>query len=293
MGKSIEYTTPYPQYHLNWDYDKIWYLINYTDGDCKSVKLDKSDYRKRVEVMGWEKSMYAEIEGLANIYDKYCTLVDEHYVPKEDECIMTKDVILVWEDGKKHRCEGYVAQKYKELEESRLHLHDLIWRLVSCSPFSKWVGDYWFKYEDLHNSLFIEADVILSSPDIAKDKRISKIYYLTHFTKANKNIRNAFSPDGVYGEETLYNSVEDDLHLKSSWFTSWDLFRFWVINDVEFDVLLLREMWYTNWYISTLLWIYQDKIDDMLKKMRDKVVIYLRKIKNNGEDRLSCRRETD
>ena len=254
-------------------WDIMNYIIEYNDWEYEFIRINKNNYRDRA-LLQWEKSINDELNRLSYEYERHIREVNWIKDCKEWEYLLTQQYLTYDELGKRNWYQSInIAVEYNWLSDARINLYDIIGRLVSSSPYYNRCWTSWFKDDDLYTSLFIEADEILCSLRCPREKRVSKIYYLTHFMNENKTIWNNFKVDKEFDiavDKVVSSEVSNPLY---RWIH--DYHKFWIIDDIELCILLLIEKWYKENYISTCLWINKKKLKDRMNDIKEKLKCFI------------------
>lgn len=263
-----------PMIKIGDDRDIMNYLIEYKDWSYEIVRVDKENYRERALLQG-QKSINDELNALSYEYEGAIREIEKISDFKKGEYILTKKYNAYNEDGKKIGVrEVNIAVNPTILLESRIKLYDIVGRLVSSSPH---FGNCWtqrFKVWDLHTSLFIEADEIMCSTFCPRERRVSKIYYLTHFVNSNAPIKNAFKIDKEFDNELHDDIVATEINNPEFW-TVEDYYKLWIIDNFELCILSLIERGHKEKYISTCLWISDKRLKEKLEDIQEKLKCFI------------------
>lgn len=231
--------------------DEKW-IVTYLNWDVEIVSIPYYNFRERA-LIRWDKNLSDELRSISYIYDKNIRTIQSINEAKRNEYTIIRKIHVYDDDG---NCIGnkeiYTAVKPQGLDHARIELYDIIWRLVSSSPFYNncWLDR--FVWSDLHTSLFLEADDILCSTALTNERRVNKIYYLTHFMKSSTPIVNMFKLDTEYGREI--ETHREVVPCIGQW-TFKDYCRFWIIDETELMALELKEGGYKDGKIAETLWI--------------------------------------
>lgn len=272
--KSIAKIIEIPVIHFWKEWEIMNYIIEYIDWDCECIKLRRDEYRGRALMQGL-KSMNDELNVLSYEYEKYIREVENIKDCKRGEYILTKTYYKY--DENKKRCwtwVSHIAIKPSKLLQYRLNLYDIVWRLVSSSPHYSKCWDWWFKSEDLHTSLFIEADEIMCSTFCPRERRVSMIYYLTHFINSNTPIRNAFKIDKEFDNTIDNDVIGTEIDNPNYWWIE-DYYKNGIIDEVEMKIMDMLCNGHKIWNIAKNVWIKQAEVKERIEDIKEKIKVFM------------------
>lgn len=273
---NIESMTEYPLIWVGWDYETIAYVIKYKDGSSQTVKIRNDDYQIKA-IIDWKENLNKELDWLSKVYESHIRRIENVWELEDWEYLISKRVFKYHEvDWHKERLgfeDEYTAVNPDWLEWVRLALYNIIGRLVASSPYFGKCWEDWYLPDDLHNSLFIEADEIMCCTSYPRTRRVNKIYYLTHFTKENKNIKNAFKNDNTTYDWDICDKTQVTPPTPYWWLR--EFLSFWILNERQFFVADMLSKDYSKIFIATCLDEPVEVVDMEIENIRLKIQNFL------------------
>lgn len=175
-----------PRISLTEDWQKI-YIID----DWKTLKVKKikdSDFYEINKTVWW-LHLNEELLNIVEWYNKRTKRIYE--VSNLKGRVAIKNHYMVWTK----RTETYSVIHLKWIEQYRLYLLNVLWRLVYSHPCMKYVWQERYTQYDLLSDLFLVADWIMTTLELDTRTKIWKIFYLTHFHNACWKIKKDYKID--------------------------------------------------------------------------------------------------
>lgn len=189
-----------PRISLTEDSQKI-YLID----DWKTIKvkpIKDTDYFEINKTI-WALHINDELLQIAEWYNKW---TKRYYEIRNHTWWYTiKNYYVVW----KKREETFSCVYASWVEQYRLRLLNILWRLVYTHPCMRYVGKDWYTQYDLLSDLFLVADSIMTTIEFDTKTKIWKIFYLTHFHNACGKIKRDYTSNRIEYWLELFNFKDE------------------------------------------------------------------------------------
>lgn len=167
-----------PFISLSVDKEKVYI---FADWNYKRIK--DNDYYEINRCIGW-KNINEELKQIIEWYNKRCSKYNEWDTLKSDEVIISNYIMLDW---KKVLTQTKVNPK--KIEEHRLHLYHILWRLIYSHPAMRFVNNDWFTAYDLLSDIFLVCDNILATQEFSDTNKNSRIFYVSHYRNSCQKIK--------------------------------------------------------------------------------------------------------
>ena len=189
-----------PRISLTEDSQKIYLIDDWKTIKVKTIK--DSDYYEINKTI-WALHINDELLQIVEWYNKW---TKRYYEVRNHNWRYTiKNYYVVW----KKREETFSCVYASGVEQYRLRLLNILWRLVYTHPCMKYVGKDWYTQYDLLSDLFLVADSIMTTIEFDTKTKIWKIFYLTHFHNACGKIKRDYTNERMEYWLELFNFPDE------------------------------------------------------------------------------------
>lgn len=167
-----------PFLSLALDEEKIYI---FSDGSSKRIRND--DFYEINKTIWW-KNINEELKEIIDWYNKWCSKYNEWDTLKHWEVVLSNYIMLNWK-----KCITQTKVNPKKIEEHRLHLYHILWRLIYSHPAMRFVNNDWFTVYDLLSDIFLVCDNILATQEFSDTNKNSRIFYVSHYRNSCQKIK--------------------------------------------------------------------------------------------------------